>query len=170
MEQNKGTSRNLSVKALIPSFPMSDEPRDLYYHDLFQDNQHLASGTGMYNQKPPTIAGSSAYNSQGFDPSYLSFTECLQGPMDYNSLASAFGLSPSSSEVFSSVEGNPKPIDVGDLGGGGGGGGGSDNLVTQNSSISSSSTEAGVEEDSDKSKKDGQPKESEDGGESSKKV
>ncbi|KAK7834728.1 WRKY transcription factor 28 [Quercus suber] len=145
---------------------MSDEPRDLYYHDLFQDNQHLASGTGMYNQKPPTIAGSSAYNSQGFDPSYMSFTECLQGPMDYNSLASAFGLSPSSSEVFSSVEGNPKPIDVGDLGGGGG----NENLVTQNSSISSSSTEAGVEEDSDKSKKDGQPKESEDGGESSKKV
>ncbi|GMY37859.1 probable WRKY transcription factor 28 [Fagus crenata] len=143
---------------------MSDEPRDLYYHDLFQGNQHLASGAGMYNQKPPTIAGSSGYNSQGFDPSYVSFTECLQGPMDYNSLASAFGLSPSSSEVFSSVEGNPKPMEVGELGGGTG----SDILVTQNSSISSSSTEAGAEEDSGKSKKDRQPKE-EDGGESSKK-
>lgn len=146
---------------------MSDEPKDLYYHDLFQDNQHLGSGTGStYNQKPPSVAaGSPAFNSHGFDPSYMSFTECLQGPMDYNSLVSAFGLSPaSSSEAFSSIENNPKPIEVGDLGGS------SEILVTPNSSISSSSTELGAEEDSGKSKKDRQPKESEDGGESSKKV
>lgn len=136
---------------------MSDEPKDLYYHDLFHDNQHLA-------QKPPFIAGSSGYSSQGFDPSYISLTESLRGPMDYNSLASAFGLSPSSSEVFSSIESNPKPVEAGDLGGG------SDNLVTPNSSISSSSTEIGAEEDSGKSKKDRQPKESEDGGENSKKI
>ncbi|KAE8715336.1 putative WRKY transcription factor 28 [Hibiscus syriacus] len=42
-------------------------------------------------------------------------------------------------------------------------------MGTPNSSISSSSSEAGYEEDSHKSKKDGQPKGSEDGGESSKK-
>jgi hypothetical protein len=148
---------------------MSDEPKDhVYYHDLFQDNQQA------YNQKPASnIAGSSAYNSEGFDhPSYISFTESLQAPMDYNSLASAFGLSPPSSEVFSSIESNPiyKPTEVGDLGGSGGGGGGSDIPVTPNSSISSSSTEIGGEEDSGKSKKDRLPKELEDGGESSKKV
>jgi hypothetical protein len=154
---------------------MSDEHRDhhVYYHDLFHDNQKPASNI---------ISGSSAYNLQGFDPSsYISFTESLQAPMDYNSLASAFGLSPSSSEVFSSIESNPnyKPttVEVGDLGGGGGGdggggGGGSDIPVvsTPNSSISSSSTEIGAEEDSGKSKKDRQSKEVEDGGESSKKV
>jgi hypothetical protein len=153
---------------------MSDEHRDhhVYYHDLFHDNQKPASNI---------ISGSSAYNLQGFDPSsYISFTESLQAPMDYNSLASAFGLSPSSSEVFSSIESKPnyKPttVEVGDLGGGGGdgggGGGGSDIPVvsTPNSSISSSSTEIGAEEDSGKSKKDRQSKEVEDGGESSKKV
>ena len=153
---------------------MSDEHRDhhVYYHDLFHDNQKPASNI---------ISGSSAYNLQGFDPSsYISFTESLQAPMDYNSLASAFGLSPSSSEVFSSIESNPnyKPttVEVGDLGGGGGdggsGGGGSDIPVvsTPNSSISSSSTEIGAEEDSGKSKKDRPSKEVEDGGESSKKV
>ncbi|KAF5475203.1 hypothetical protein F2P56_007033 [Juglans regia] len=153
---------------------MSDESKDqLYFHEyLFQDNQNLASGsssTGSYNHKPPAsiAAASSAYSSQGFDPSnYMSFTECLQTPMDYNSMASAFGLSPSSSEVFASMESNPKPMEVGDLGGGG-----SDIiLVTPNSSISSSSTEVGAEEDSGKSSKDKQPKETEVGGESSKKV
>ncbi|KAF5472451.1 hypothetical protein F2P56_009169 [Juglans regia] len=149
---------------------MSDEPKDLFYHYLFQDNQHLESGTGSsYNEKP-------SYNnySQGFDddPSnYImsSFNDqSLERPVVYNSMASAFGLSrpPSSSQVFASVESNPKPREVGDLGGGSG-----DVIVTANSSISSSSTEAGAEEDSDhKSSKDRQPKELEDGGESSKKV
>lgn len=112
-------------------------------------------------------AGSSAYDSQAFDPSYMSFTECLQGGMDYNSLATSFGLSPSSSEVFSSVEGNQKPAEAGDVGGGGTGGG-SETLVTLNSSISSSSSDAGAEEDSGKSKRDSKVK-GEGGGESSKK-
>ncbi|MED6118848.1 WRKY Transcription Factor [Stylosanthes scabra] len=107
-----------------------------------------------------------------FDPSsYMSFTECLQGGMDYNSLATSFGLSPSSSEVFSSIEGNnnqkPEGIDV--LLGSGSGGGGSETLATTlNSSISSSSSEAGGEEDSGKSNKDSQAKE-EASGETSKK-
>ncbi|XP_065877081.1 WRKY transcription factor 28-like isoform X2 [Euphorbia lathyris] len=124
---------------------MSDEHRDLYYHD-----------------------------SQGFDPcnnSYMSFTDCLHGSMDYNSLAKALGMSPSSSQVFSSIEQQPSPhkgIEIGDFG---------ENLnpVTPNSSVSFSSSEAGGEEDSGKlTKKDHSsstlnPKGSEDGGESSKK-
>ncbi|KAG2684824.1 hypothetical protein I3760_10G093800 [Carya illinoinensis] len=136
---------------------MSDESKDLFYHYLFRDNQHLESGTGSrsYNEKPP-------YNnySQGFDdPSY-----------NYMSSFNDHQWSrPSSSQVFASVESNLKPREVGDLGHAAGS---SDVLVTANSSMSSSSTEAGAEEDSDhhKSSKDRQPKELEDGGESSKKV
>ncbi|XP_028232423.1 WRKY transcription factor 28-like isoform X2 [Glycine soja] len=110
---------------------------------------------------------STAYDSsQAFDPSYMSLTECLQGGMDYNSLATSFGLSPSSSEVFSSVDGNQKPAVEG--GDGGGGGGGSETLATLNSSVSSSSSEAGAEEDSGKSKKERQVK-TEEGEENSKK-
>lgn len=122
----------------------------------------------MYCQKQfpsPLPSGSSAYETQPFDPSsYMSFTECLQGDMNYNSLATSFGLSPSSSEVFSSVEGNQKPAEGGDVGGGGG-----ETLATLNSSISSSSSEAGAEEDSGKSKKDNQVKGEEGGRETSKK-
>lgn len=147
---------------------MSDEPKDLYYHYLFQDNQHLESGTSSYNEKMPP------YNnySQGSNDfsNYMSFNDqFLQRPVVYNSMASAFGLPASSSQVFASVESNLKPMEVGDLGGGSG----TNVLVTANSSMSSSSTEAGAKEYSDKSSKDRQPKELEDGGddpESSKKV
>ncbi|KAJ7968874.1 WRKY transcription factor [Quillaja saponaria] len=137
---------------------MSDEGQDLYYHDQFQDKNMI-----MYKQ-----FSSANYNSsQVFDPSsYMSFTECLQGSsnMDYNSLANVFGLSPSSSEVFSSVEGNHQNPVADQVGGG-------ETLVsTQNSSVSSSSNSeaAGAEEDSEKSKKDSLIQ-AEDGGESSKK-
>ncbi|KAG4999614.1 hypothetical protein AAZX31_08G079900 [Glycine max] len=161
---------------------MSVEPKELYYQDLVLDhniinNQHqgteAGSNTTMYEKHfsstlIPSV--SAAYDSsQAFDPSYMSFTDCLQGSMDYNSLATSFGLSPSSSEVFSSVEGNQKPAEGGgDGGGGGGGSGGSETLATLNSSISSSSSEAGAEEDSGKSKKERQVK-TEEGGENSKK-
>ncbi|KAK9267413.1 hypothetical protein L1049_009839 [Liquidambar formosana] len=154
---------------------MSDEPsKNLYYHDPFHDDQQPINGTGflfssddnnssMYEHKPPSIATSSAHNNpQVFDPSYMSFTDCLQGSMDYNTLATAFNLSPSSSEVFSPVEGNQKPaVHMASSG---------EITPSPNSSVSSSSTEAGAEEDSGKNKKDGQGKEGEDGGESSKKV
>lgn len=154
---------------------MSDhELKDLYYHDPFQDDQdHLSGKACMQNQKLPPISGSSsAFNLQGFDPSYMTFTECLQGgtPMDYNSLATAFGLSPSSSEVFSSVDqGNQKQFDLGDHLGGGSNHD-QNQVTTPNSSLSYSSTEAGAEEDSEKSKKDEQQKGLEDGGDDSKKV
>ncbi|XP_062016626.1 WRKY transcription factor 71-like [Rosa rugosa] len=143
---------------------MSDhhhEPKDLYYHDLFQyDHGQLNGGMIMNN---PKVSGSSspAYNNllQGFDvPSYMntSFTE-------YNSLATAFGLSssPSDHEVFSSIDegSHQKPVDnLGYLGGGGGHVSSDGEVhVTPNSSVSSSSAEAGAEEDSgNKSKKDRQ--------------
>ncbi|XP_044462404.1 WRKY transcription factor 28-like isoform X2 [Mangifera indica] len=143
---------------------MSDESRDLYYRSFFHDDQHNLYATGaMYDQKPSNIpAGSSVYTtSQGFDAGNLNFTDCLNGLVDYNSLEKAFGMSPSSSEVFSSIEGNQKVVGTDDLG---------ENMATPNSSISSSSSEAGAEEDSGKSKKDTPPKGSDDGGETPKKI
>ncbi|GLU22738.1 hypothetical protein SLE2022_387890 [Rubroshorea leprosula] len=138
---------------------MSDEPRDHFYYNP------------AFNTDGKT---SRRYNPRAASPvsSYMSLTDCLHTTtsMDYTSLEKAFGLSPSSSEVFSSIEGNQKQISVtGDLGGA------SSEIMTTttpNSSISCSSSEAGVEEDSDKTKKEEQsPKESVDGGgESSKKV
>ncbi|OWM72704.1 WRKY transcription factor 28-like [Punica granatum] len=130
---------------------MSNEPRDLYnnYDDPFQVNYQ--------------------YGNFGSEPSpYLSFTDCLRGSTDYNSLARAFGISPSSSEVVSPVDGNPRPVfDAGEIRGPGSES--NNNPATPNSSISSSSTEAGAEEDSSKSKREVQAKDGE-GGESSKKL
>lgn len=153
---------------------MSDEARDLYYHDPFHDDRHgIIGNTGfsfsaINDSKADSSmrAAPSPPNLQGFDPPYMSFTDCLNGSLDYNSLTTAFGLSPSSSEAFSPVEGNHKPVaNLGDLGASG------EIAGTPNSSISSSSTEAGAEEDSSKSKKDRQAKVSElDGGDGSKKV
>ncbi|KAK7368692.1 hypothetical protein VNO80_10720 [Phaseolus coccineus] len=150
---------------------MSVEPKELYYQDLVLDHNNqqgtgaaAGGGSDMYEKHFSSSlipAGSTPYDSQPFDSSYMSFTDCLQGGMDYNSLATSFGLSPSSSEVFSSVEGNHKPAEGGD---GGAGSGGSETLATLNSSISSSSSEAGAEEDSGKSKKDRQVKAEEGGG------
>ncbi|VFQ79101.1 unnamed protein product [Cuscuta campestris] len=113
----------------------------------------------------------------GEPPSYVSFTESLQGSMDYNSLSNAFGMSCSSPEVGgpppehfhhhqessrkSSVSGGePPPIGAGE------------NIpFPANSSASSYSSEAegggggggGGDDDSSKSKKDLQPKGCEDG-------
>lgn len=115
---------------------MSDDPRDLYdnYHDPFQVNYQ--------------------YGNFGYEPSpYMSFTDCLRGSAtDYNSLAGAFGLSPSYSEVLSPADGNPTPVfDARETGVPGSES--NNNLAAPNSSISSSSTEAGAEEDSCKSKR-----------------
>lgn len=124
---------------------MSDEHGNpSYYYDPFQ-NSHF----------------SSAYH----DHPYMSFTDCLQGSGDYNSLATAFGLSPSTSEVLSPVEYGHQKQEMG-----GGSESTNHNPATPNSSFSSSSTEAGGEEDSSKGRRsETQLKESEDGGESSKK-
>lgn len=115
---------------------MSNETRDIYYRALFQPNIN----TETAGRTPGvTVAASSSsspdhVNPQQLDPSQMNYTDCFHGLMDYNSLEKAFtGLSPSSSEVFSSVEGSQKQ--VGDI-------------LIPNSPISSSSTEAGAEEDS----------------------
>ena len=140
---------------------MSDhEFRDFYYHasTFHNDNEQSVGETDMYR-----------VSSSSVDPSYMSFTDCLRSTsMDYGSLEKAFGLSPSASEVFSSVEGfnqtTKQQVGAVDLGGNT-----SEVMTTPNSSISSSSSEAGCEEDSDKSKKNRQSKGPGDGGESSKK-
>nr|WGV38244.1 WRKY [Loropetalum chinense var. rubrum] len=149
---------------------MSDEPRGaLYYPDLFHENHQsfLFSNDNninistIYNDQehPPSsiVATSSLHNLQSqLDPSsYMSLTDCLHGSMDYNSLARVFGLSPTSSEVFSSVEGNqkpkPKPKPTEHVTNSGGSG---EITASRNSSVSSSSAEVGAEEDSGKSRKE----------------
>ncbi|XP_010052103.1 WRKY transcription factor 71 [Eucalyptus grandis] len=125
---------------------MSDEHRNpSYYYDPFQSS-HFSSAYG--------------------DHPYVSFTDCLQGSGDYNSLpTTAFGLSPSTSEVLSSAEYGHQKQEIG-----GGSESTNHNPATPNSSISSSSTEAGGEEDSSRGRRsETQLKEGEDGGESSKK-
>ncbi|OIV89482.1 hypothetical protein TanjilG_20904 [Lupinus angustifolius] len=101
---------------------------------------------------------SSSYNdlSQAFDPSYMSFTEYLQEDMECTSLERSFGLYPSSTEVFSSIQDNQKPSESEDIVDSGIDG--SETLATLNSSITSSSTESGTVEVSGKRKKDGDVK------------
>ncbi|MED6192872.1 WRKY Transcription Factor [Stylosanthes scabra] len=150
---------------------MSDEAKQLLYQDLIVDHHQNISSSSSGGGGGRLLLSNNMFCEKQFDPSsYMSFTECLQGGMDYNSLATSFGLSPSSSEVFSSIEGNSNQKPEGVLGSGsGGGGGGSETLgTTLNSSISSSSSEGGGEEDSGKSNKDSQVKE-EASGETSKK-
>ncbi|KAE9600861.1 hypothetical protein Lal_00011201 [Lupinus albus] len=101
---------------------------------------------------------SSYYNdlSQTFDPSYMSFTEYLEGDMEYNSLERSFGFyNPSSTEVFSSIQCNQKPSELEDIIVGNCIDGSETLATTLNSScITSSSTEAGAVEVSGKRKKD----------------
>ncbi|KAF8408960.1 hypothetical protein HHK36_005030 [Tetracentron sinense] len=152
---------------------MSDETRDLYHHDPFHNHSHGVGETSfpfssdhpsMYGPMAPRITESSANNLHGFDPAYMSFTDCLHSSIDYSTLSRNFDLSYSSSKVFCSVDGGQNTGGVGESVGTG------DTRVTPNPSVSSSSTEAGGEEDSGKNKKDRQPKDSEDGLESSKKL
>ncbi|XP_043700879.1 WRKY transcription factor 71 isoform X2 [Telopea speciosissima] len=129
---------------------MSDEARDLFHHNPF----HYPY---MYNQTVHGVGETSALDlsARGSDPSLMSFTDCLHGSIDYNSVARAFDFSCSSSpDLFPSDTTSSQK-----LGGGGGGGGKGDSVVTGdisatvNSSVSSSSSEAAAEEDSGKSKK-----------------
>ncbi|KAK3024031.1 hypothetical protein RJ639_044133 [Escallonia herrerae] len=132
---------------------MSGEPRDVYYNDPYHDDHR---GLAFFAANSSTLTDS---NLQGLDPSYMSFAECLHGS-EYNTLARAFGLTPSSaSPAYSGVKDEQRA--VGDNG---------ETPVTPNSSAFSSSTEAGDDEESDNIKKEKQSiAVSEDGGESSKK-
>lgn len=142
---------------------MSNESRDIYYRALFQPNVNIEAAARPGVSVAASSSSPDYVSPQEFDPSQMNFTDCFHGLMDYNSLEKAFtGMSPSSSEVFSSVEGNQKQVK---------------DLLIPNSSISSSSAEAGGEEDSHSGKstqKDDQalqsPKDHGHGGEGSKKM
>lgn len=154
--------RNLNQRLSLSLSLMSDEARDFYYHAQFQEDRYGTGATGFsfsLNNSPLSISNSSPHEPQGFDPSsYMSFTDSLNGSSDYNTLAKAFGLSPSSPEPLLEVKREQNlVVDAG-----------SETAVTPNSSASSSSTEAG-DDDSNKVKRERQQKESPDGGESSKK-
>ncbi|KAH7578426.1 hypothetical protein JRO89_XS01G0380300 [Xanthoceras sorbifolium] len=75
----------------------------LSFQSFFQDNP-----SSIYvNQQPTPPPPPPTQNLQAsFDaPSpYMSFTECLHGSMDYNTLSTAFDMSCSSSEVISPIE------------------------------------------------------------------
>ncbi|KAJ4981842.1 hypothetical protein NE237_032679 [Protea cynaroides] len=157
---------------------MSDEARDLFHHDPFRQdgrtafqfsqphqNHHYPS---IYNQNVNHEVGeNSARDLNGLDHSFMSFTDCLHGSMDYSSLARAFDFSCSSPHdvvVSDNISSQKKGGGQGDSVGTG------DVSGTVNSSLSSSSSEAAAEEDSGKSKKGHQTKGSEEGSEKSKKV
>ncbi|XP_015880067.3 WRKY transcription factor 71 [Ziziphus jujuba] len=153
---------------------MSNEERDPYNHydpfnyshqemdrscfPFFNDN----SSSLLQNHHHQQVV--TPQNHQVFDsnPSYMSFTDCLHGSMDYNILSRAFDMSCSSSEVISQIDDGSKKA-VGESVGTSE----NNNPSTPNSSISSSSNEApataAAEEDSVKSKKEKNPKGSEEG-------
>ncbi|KAJ8763079.1 hypothetical protein K2173_023284 [Erythroxylum novogranatense] len=164
---------------------MSNEKEDPtnYQYDPFLNNQQhgtttrsslfpfFSDNSPFYNNHPiPT------HSLQGFDPSFLTFTDCLHGSMDYTSLSRAFDMSCSSSEVISPIEDYPTSKSA-DLVGSGEAGAGmanenSNNPSTPNSSVSSSSNDTPNEEGAAKiGKKDKQQKDQcEDADEKSKKV
>jgi len=143
------------------------------FYDPFHYNHHehqLNLSSSFPSFRDNNSAPITTQNFQGFhhSPSHhrTTFTDCLHGSMDYNTLSRAFDMSCSSSEVISSIDENPKKPGAGDSAGISG------NQSTPNSSVSSSSNEAEalVEEDSTKSqKKDKQQKGCEEGEEKPKK-
>ncbi|CAM8983765.1 unnamed protein product [Rhodiola kirilowii] len=89
---------------------MSDhQPTDFYnFHDPFTTYQYnLLSQSAAITTTPSSAATSMYDNSSYYTTSAItgmSFSESLDGSVDYNTLARAFGLSSSTSEeLFSSV-------------------------------------------------------------------
>ncbi|GMY08973.1 WRKY transcription factor 71-like [Fagus crenata] len=143
---------------------MSESKKDLYHHDPFYYNQHeinqSSSSFPFFNDNPSVYTH--PQNLQGFDPSYMTFTDCLHGSMDYNTLSKAFDMSCTSPSghhrhQISQIDTNLKKPGVGESAGT------SENPSTPNSTVSSSSNEAGGEEESVKSKKEKQTQVCEDG-------
>ncbi|TXG54551.1 hypothetical protein EZV62_019807 [Acer yangbiense] len=138
----------------------------LSFQSFFQDNPT----SDIYaNQPTPPPPPQPQNLQQPFDAPtpYMSFTDCLHGSMDYNTISKAFDMSCSSSEVISPIEdaaSNSKKTSVF---------GGDHHSAatttdqypsTPNSSVSSSSNEAVADEDSGNlNRKDKHPKGSEDG-------
>ncbi|KAI3457060.1 hypothetical protein Pfo_013723 [Paulownia fortunei] len=156
---------------------MSSENKNSHpYYSFHQDHTMLSEGFAfpiitdhnynpfMYNHQQPPLQ-----NPTEFDhPSHMSFSNCLQGAVEYNTLSTAFDLSCSSSEV--AIYNNSHSNEVVREAAAGSSGAAAENPPTPNSSASFSSQEAGVEEDSSKSKKDLQPKVCEEGDGKSKNV
>ncbi|KAF3444988.1 hypothetical protein FNV43_RR14681 [Rhamnella rubrinervis] len=131
---------------------------------FFNDNNNSSELVQNHHHHPQSL------QAAGFDmpsSSYMSFTDCLHGSMDYSILSRAFDMSCSSPEVISQIDDASKKASAGGVGESVGTS--AENPSTPNSSISSSSNEAAAaEEDSLKSKKDKQPKGSEEGEEEDK--
>lgn len=152
---------------------MENEKDNTYYNPFYHNNNDELNQSNFSFLREDNNITQPSQNFQlgSFDPSHhASFTDYLQGSMDYNTLSRAFDLSCSSSEVISSIDENNKKL-IPSKG---------DSLVgisenqstTHNSfeSLSSNEAEAVIEEDSTKNnKKEKQPKECEDGDEKSKK-
>ncbi|MFS7889571.1 putative transcription factor WRKY family [Helianthus anomalus] len=143
---------------------MSEDRRDLYYHDPFHDDQRTNETLFSFFGPNSTVRDdSSPPNHQRFDPDYMGPTPFFTGSTDYNT----FGYSSSSSQQLFSFQDDQKPVmDTGN------------NLlgviettpVTPNSSsIRSSSTDD--EHELKEGKKENQSKDiAENGGDGSKKV
>ncbi|XP_022849953.1 probable WRKY transcription factor 28 [Olea europaea var. sylvestris] len=117
------------------------------------------------------VSGFMGSNPVGFDPSHMSFTDCLHEAVHYNTLSSAFDISCSSSHAVNYPANdtcNPKK-DI-SVGAPSAAGGNNENPLTPNSTEFSSSSAVGGEEESSKSKEDLQKKVFEDEEEKSKKA
>ncbi|PQM37198.1 putative WRKY transcription factor 71 [Prunus yedoensis var. nudiflora] len=132
---------------------MSNEKKNPYQYDPFDFNPHEINRTSFpfFNYGTPSIQD--PQNLHGFESdhpnsSFMSFTDCLHGSMDYNTLSRAFDMSCSSSEVISPQldHENSKNQQAAAAAAGVGdhsvGTSTTENPSTPNSSVSSSSNEA----------------------------
>ncbi|XVF14482.1 hypothetical protein REPUB_Repub09cG0063800 [Reevesia pubescens] len=123
---------------------------------FFDDNNPYIYNQAAAAAPTPTI--------QGFDPSYMSFSDCLHGSVvDYNSFSRVFDLSCSSSDVVSPIDDTNNSKKIATTADNSVGNNISENPSTPNSSVSCSSNEEAADEDSSKTKKDKQLKGAEDG-------
>ncbi|KAM0072119.1 putative transcription factor WRKY family [Helianthus debilis subsp. tardiflorus] len=120
-----------------------DQQREIFYHDPFNDDQRTSETLFSFFGPNSTIRDdSSPPNHQRFHD-YMGLTHFLTGSSDYNTPATSFGYSSSSSQLLFAPEGDQKPAtDTGNLLG-----------VTEttpftpnSSSVRSSSTEAAEDE------------------------
>ncbi|OMO49660.1 DNA-binding WRKY [Corchorus capsularis] len=139
----------------------------------FFDDNNNNNNPSIYSNQLQSDASPVTQNFQGFDPSFMSFTDYLHGSaVDYNSFSKAFDMSCSS--ISDHVLSPQIDVDSGNSSKKIGATADNNNDVTENpstpnSSVSSSSNEGAADEGSTKSsKKDKLPKASEDGGEDDK--
>lgn len=144
---------------------MSDDQKDdaypynSFYHDYMGAGESSSAFPffgSNYNQ--PSLAQNLAGSS--YDPSYMSFTDCLQGTAaDYNTLSGTFDISCNllSQSVCPAVDNSSSSkntASLGDQAAAGTAATSAENPRTPNSSVSISSNETGVDEESSKSNTD----------------